>query len=136
MQACNRHLVSPTRTRTTGGFTLFEVMVAALVIAVALMGLAASMALAARHDMSTLETTEALNAARTEIEVLRATPFGALAARNDTGFTVYGLRGQGPAGRIAVKSLSTSLADATVTVSWRGVFGDRSITLHTLIANQ
>ncbi|MBI3272242.1 MAG: hypothetical protein HYZ53_24845 [Planctomycetes bacterium] len=118
------------------GFTLLEAMLAAVVILVALMGLASTMSYAARTDMVAGEHMSALNAGRAEMETIKATSFGALAALNNTNFTVAGMSGLTPVGQVLVNTTNPNLFDVTVTVTWRGVMGPQTLTLRTLIANQ
>ncbi|MBI5366827.1 MAG: prepilin-type N-terminal cleavage/methylation domain-containing protein [Planctomycetes bacterium] len=118
------------------GFTLLEALLACIVIVIALLGLAATLSYISRSDMSAQETSDALNAARAEIETLRATSFAQLAALANTEFAVTGLRGLNPTGTIQVNTVNPALYDVTVTVSWRGVMGERSLNLRTQIAEQ
>lgn len=124
------------RSTPNSGFTLLEVLIAAVVLAIALFGLVGAFAHCAWLNANSKETTIAINAARREMDIVRGTFFNTIlttyAAPNDN-FVVEGLLPvpgdpDGQCGKITCTSAGAVIT-ITITVSWRGVAGDRGVTL-------
>ena len=131
------------RLNRSAGFTIIEVLIAAVVLSIALFGLVASFAHCAWLNSNSWESTVAINGARNEMDVVRGTYFNTIlstyAAPNNN-FAVPGLNPvpgdpDGLPGQI-VCSQAGAVITITVTVTWRGVAGDRSVTLTTYAVNR
>lgn len=117
-------------------FTLLETLIAAVLLVIALLGVAASISCAARNDMNARESGAALNAALAQMEILRGLPYSTLPGLDRSTFSVAGLGGAGAVGTLAVTVTRPDLCEVSVTVSWRGVAGVRSFSLTSQFSRQ
>lgn len=131
------------KSRRRDAFTVIEVLIASMVLAIALIGLISAFARAAWLNANAKETSMAINGCRKEMDVIRATFFNTIvttyAPPNDN-FPVEGLLAQpgdpdGLPGKVTVTSAGAMLT-ITCTVSWRGVAGDRQISLASNLVNR
>lgn len=119
------------------GFTLLEVMIAMVVIAIALFA-AISMIFHTSTAKETMREQEiAKEAASAKIEEIKAHAFDQIfSTYNGASFTVTGLNAPSGAGKglgsVAVDSTNPNLYEVTVTIRWRGVQGSRSYLMRNL----
>jgi len=129
------------RDRSEGGFSLVELMIAAAVLAIGVMGLMASITYCIRADMASDESTLALNGARTMMEEIQSngSPTSIQAIYSGFDFAVGGLGAQagdpdGIVGEVTITSSTiaptppapaATMLDVRVTIQWNGSLGDR-----------
>jgi prepilin-type N-terminal cleavage/methylation domain-containing protein len=133
-------------TRFDEGFTLLEVMIAVLVLAVAALAFFSSQWYAMRLDMASQQDEIAMTAARTQLERIKAEALGSsseaafaafAAAQNNSTFAVQGLEpieGAAEVGTITTNLLSPGLLEVTVTLEWRGTSGNENYSISGLIS--
>ena len=131
--------------RRQQGFTLVEFAASVAVVAVALVGTAASIAAAAEMSRSTQQTRAASRGAATLMENIRATPFDRLVSDyDDTTHTVKGIEdsesGTGSA-RVTVVEEATGSTKwkvyrVTVNTTWKGVAGDQNMSVVTYVSDR
>jgi type II secretory pathway pseudopilin PulG len=127
-----------------GGFTLIEVVVSGVILTIASVALAATMAQTTGLAEMPRQEAAARNAIRGIVATLAATPFDKVAALNhNSDFEVQGLTVQpgdadGKCGRVIFEygpDGDTSFYTVTVRVDWRGRAGDRTIESVHYLAN-
>jgi type IV pilus assembly protein PilV len=74
---------SPARNRRARGFSLIEVMVSVLVLALGMLGIAAMQALALRNNQSSMERTQGIVHAYYILDAMRANRAGAIIGQYD-----------------------------------------------------
>ena len=121
------------------GFTIIEVVLALVVLAVVVLGYMASQNAAVALERDTQDRELALNAAVRRLEALKTLSLGDLEALDGSGFAVAGLNppagdADGLPGLVRVEMLSPVLARVTVRVEWQGAGGTRSQEIGTLIS--
>ena len=115
-----------------GGFTLVELLVAASLGAIGLLGLAATHVNALRATATGRNVSIATLLAAQEMEVLRRTPYDQLASVSPTGVTVGNLT---YAREVTVVDSPTGTSkQVTVTTSWSDNFGWHNVPLTSVIA--
>ncbi len=98
------------------GFTLLEVMIAIVILAIALLGLAGLQITSVRGNSTATQITEATTLAQDRLEQLKGTPFTTLASGNSL---VTGQSGLKYAVQWNVnRPAGSSRATVQVTVSW------------------
>jgi len=120
--------------RGSQGFTLLEVVIAMLILAIALLGLAGLQVVAVQGNSLASQMTEATMLAQDQLEQLITTPFTTLTggANNVTGATGVGYNVQWVINPDPISAGDTS-ADVTVTVSWRDD-ADHSVIIDSVIS--
>jgi type IV pilus assembly protein PilV len=126
-------IFSDGKLRNTGGFTLIETLVAMVILAIALLGIAQMQISAMQGNRSSYDTTEASAAASDMLEqmVLQswkdptavACPPGDSVVRSNITYTRTCTLGAGTIGQ----------RTATVTVNWRGQNRDRQLQVDSLL---
>ncbi|MBI3272067.1 MAG: hypothetical protein HYZ53_23940 [Planctomycetes bacterium] len=125
------------RTRPRGAaFCLLELLVASVVLGIGLLGLAATLSYAARAEMSGAETATAMNGLRTQLEALHQTSPAELRGLDNSSFELPRLDASNVLGAVRVVELAPDLLEVQVEVSWRGVAGNRTLTLHTMMSGK
>jgi type IV pilus assembly protein PilV len=108
------------------GFTLVEVMVALVVIAIGVMALSVIQTRSSGDVYATGRQTRALNLAQERVETVRAAGYSA---------AVSGGGSSGPfTWATRVDSLSTDLKAVTVSVSWAELGRPRTVQLQTMLS--
>lgn len=133
----------PMRQRRDAAFTILEVLIAAMVLAIALFGLVGAFAHCAWLNANSKETTLAINGARKQMDTVRAAYFQTIMNSYDPpddGFAVEGLTPRvgdpdGLPGRITLAQAG-GVITVTILVEWRGVAGDRTVTLVSNVVNR
>ena len=94
------------------GFTLVEIMVSILILTVAFAGLALAFSSGLMAIKATRETSDAIQAAQQELEILRNTPFAGIQTHS---FSVSPLDTNGT---VVVESLGTDIKKVSVNIQW------------------
>lgn len=102
------------RTGRTNGMTLMEVMVAALLVAMVLAGVATAVMWSLRTIRTARESSAALQAVQQEMERMRNSNFSTIASHT---FAVPAL-GTGVNGSVAVQAEKTTMKRVSAQVSW------------------
>ncbi len=118
------------------GFTLLEVMIAMVILAIGLLGLASLQIMAIKGNSFGQQMTVASTIAQNQLEQLRRTP-AALANGNNT-FTDQNGVTYTRSWIVAANQPQTGMNTVTMTISWTGPTGQgseaiRSIVLRTMI---
>lgn len=110
------------------GFSLVELMVAVILIAIGILPIAAVQSGSTRDVVATGQHTRALSVAQGQMEVARAAGFGV--AATDSGQTgVYSWRTD-------VNTVATGLVQVDVTVTWTEQGTPRTLELNNLISTR
>ncbi len=133
-------LVRRSSVRSEGGFTILEVMIAATIILLVLVGLLSSLAKSQQLKQNTAEYQVALEAARNKFEQIQSTTFSQITATfNNTWFAVPGLLhenrstsgtvnytipGRTNVGRVTVDSTNANLLLVTIDLQWIGTMSN------------
>lgn len=128
------------RLRNCGGFTLVEVIAAALILALGLLALVSACQAGRETQRRAVYMAVARDIAQTQIEELRAAQFDSvLAQAGDTNWSVSSL----PAGNRVFMSVArypdasaTRLCRVSIRVIWPEAAGTREISYETLIARR
>lgn len=123
-------------------FSLLEMMIAAMVLFIAIMGVCATLLSIANLNAITKETNYAMNQARKIMEEVRVTKFDEiLTTYNNKDVFVFGLSPQeadpdGQIGKISVSEVSANpeLLEISVRLEWRGKAGNRNLLFRSRIA--
>ncbi len=115
------------RRRGERGFTLIEVMISILLIAIAVIGLVALFMVQSRGASTSRHTTEAAVLAEDKMEYLRTQV--APGAGSETTLDSLGQSGTGIFGRTWTSASGTSYIDYSVVVSWIEDGVNRTVTL-------
>ncbi len=128
---------------------MVELMAAAAVLAIAVMGLMGTITYSMRADMASDETITAMHGAREiaeEIGSLSSTA-DVLARWNNANFDVPGLVPQAPGGRVGLvtivqtavpatpPAIAQTLLDVRITISWSGALGNRTYQIPLQLTN-
>lgn len=119
-----------------GGFTVAEVLVAAAILAVAILGLAGMVPRAYLNVSTGGQITKAANLAREKIEELKNASYNALLTRGtpyaDSQNPIEGVFSR--SWTIEESGLPAGLKRITVTVAWSTFMGVREVQVMTLVA--
>ncbi|MBU3933384.1 MAG: prepilin-type N-terminal cleavage/methylation domain-containing protein [Candidatus Omnitrophica bacterium] len=102
-----------------GGFTLLEVMIAAAVLVVALLGLLGVFTNCFGLNETARNLTIAINGAQERLEQIRNADFGTIIANYNGPFNVSGLDGIGRVDATYVAGSNNNLIDTRVVICWR-----------------
>lgn len=141
----------PSRLRSRLGFSLIELLIAAAVLVIAILGLMATMTYSTRADVVSQETIVAMHSARAKLEEIQAGTSVATiqATYNNNNFAVPGLVARANdadrmPGRVVITastvaptapSAAQTVLDVRVIIEWTGVFGDQSYVAAMKVAN-
>jgi len=120
------------------GFTLIELMISVAALAVAILGVGNVIVNAARSSAIARKNTMACNLCQAKIEALKALGYNALANANSQESNINEKGEQGGYFTRTVTATNGPLPDTkliTVTVSWTDLFGPRTVSLQTMVAN-
>ncbi len=146
---CLRHTDRPQRSAAAharhsrfgcDGFTLIELIVAASIIAIGILGTISSYTYMAKASMTAQETTVAANAARAKVDELQGQTFdrvvGTYAGQTVT-FDVPGLF-PNPAGRVTAVQVGAAptVLEITVTIAWQGIHEPRTTSYSTRMTSR
>lgn len=120
--------------RTDGGFSVVELMIALSLVVVVLLSLFVTVGSTHRLARESDETALAKNGVRQMAEQVRSLTFEAASGYDGFDFDIPGLRarpGDSDAlpGEILVSSVSLELLEITIRAEWRNSDGDRSLEL-------
>jgi Tfp pilus assembly protein PilV len=119
----------PERLRDARGFTIIETMAAALILAVAFLGLAGTHAVSSRAQSLGKNHGLATFVADRQLELMRRTNFAGISAFNGSQVV------EGVTFNIARTVTTVGLAKrVAVTTTWTDRFGPRSLTMTTLVS--
>jgi prepilin-type N-terminal cleavage/methylation domain-containing protein len=130
------------KTRDDRGFTLLEVMITIVVLAVAAMGFFAAHIWSLRTDTSSQQDEIVMTAARQKMEEVKSTRFNVIVADFGAGGTkadfdvptLTPLVVGGHVGHVTVAQPETNLLEVTVTITWQGVSAPETYLLHGLVS--
>lgn len=105
--------------RKNSGFTLLELMIGAVVLIVALVGLIAAYTGCFMLNEGARNLTIAINGAQDKMEEIRNLSFDQIAGQDGTNFETDGLRDSDSEGIVEVDSSNPDLLVVTVTICWR-----------------
>ena len=106
--------------RKKSGFTLLELMIAAGIIIVALVGLMSTYIACFDLNETTRDTNFALSMAQRILEEIRSTTFSSIASNyNGYNFTVSGMPANSSYGYVKVDSANSTFLNVTVGVCWK-----------------
>lgn len=116
-------------------FTLIEVIVAAAVIAIGVLGTMAAYFHMNRSSMAAQETTVASNAARAKMDELAGMTFTEVISTYQDKVVTFNVPGliPSPAGSVSAVAVGTAptVLEITVTIAWTGVTEPRTVSYQT-----
>ena len=112
----------------SAGFTLIELMVALVIIAVGIMALSGVQASSSRDVYSTGRRTRALAVAEEQVEIARSAGYASAVADSGLSGPLYWVT--------HVDSADVELRSVTVTVTWPEAASSQSVQLMTLLARR
>ena len=127
------------RIRDSRGFTLLEVMITTVILAVGLLGLASLQIVAIKGNSFGQQMSVASTLAQNRLEQLRRTEYSSLSDGTSDGFDTYIDQANG----VSYNRQWAAVTDAShpdwltldVTVNWTGPADNHSITVSTIVSN-
>lgn len=92
--------------RSRGGFSLLEVLIAMVVLAIALLGVMGVLLATHQHNTSTSETSSAYIACQEVVEQLRAMNYDTMKQQHNLGFVAKKIHPSWPIGLIEIEDVS------------------------------
>lgn len=124
------------------GFSLLEVLIASVVLAVAILGMISAILYIHRLNQSARENELAVQGGQEMVEEVLSCPLDQVeSAYGGHAFDVGGLSARhddpdGRVGTVAIDASDPTLVEVTVEVFWTGVTGDRSLRLDTTMTRR
>lgn len=127
------------RVKTAEGFTLLEVMITVVILAIGLLGLAGLQIVAIKGNSFGQQMSVASTLAQNQLEQLRRTTYSSLSDGSSDGFDMYIDQANGVTYNrqwAAVTDVShPDWLTLNVTITWAGPTEGRSITVATIVSN-